>query len=105
MSSVTCADSRPWIEFSVAIATENSRAFLLPSEAGEVAEGRRGHGQQVLLPMTPPALRATSPRFAQGGRRGYFTVTKRSGKLLSAGWTRSMFLRAAHTTACWCRGM
>jgi hypothetical protein len=30
----------------------------------------------------------------------YFTLTKRSGKLLSAGWTSSMFLRAAHTRAC-----
>ena len=51
------------------------------------------------------------PRWARLGPvfgvllRRYFTVTKRSGKVLSAGWNRSMFLRAAQTTACWCSGI
>ena len=51
----------------------------------------------------PAAFAARAGRSSAAGR--YFIVTKRSGKALSAGCTRSMFLRAAHTTACWCSGM
>jgi hypothetical protein len=55
---------------------------------------QRAKGAGKALPAPP-----------DGGPLPYFTVTKRSGKLLSAGWTSEMFLRVAQISACWCSGM
>ncbi len=69
-----------------------------PIRAG--AAGPRGKERGILDSLADPSQ---TLGIAAEGR--YFTVTKRNGKVLSAGWTSSMFLRVAQTTACWCSGI
>src|SRR5690242_6316197 len=54
---------------------------------------------------TEPAPVAKGAGAGRLSAAGYLMFTKRSGNELSAGWTRSTFLRIAHTSACWCSGM
>src|SRR6185312_3021392 len=54
---------------------------------------------------TEPAPVAKGAGAGRLSAAAYLMFTKRSGNELSAGWTRSTFLRIAHTSACWCSGM
>jgi hypothetical protein len=68
------------------------RTHFLPSEAGEVAEGRRGRTLAVQADMTPPPLRGTSPT-SLGRRRGSldkYSLLKGLWKRLSVGRNRHL---------------
>jgi dodecin len=58
---------------------ERRRFNFLPSEAGEVAAGRRGQALAVHADMTPPPLRGTSPTSL--GRKGMAQADRTPGIL------------------------